>query len=367
MNKHVGENPAPDESQAAQEASAWLLKCDRGLSAAEQDAFSDWLSASPHHRQQFLRYQRHWGRLDTLSRWLPEHSEHPNPDLLAPPLRQRFRHWLPWALALAASVALVAAGYWSLGTSREESDRGNDTLVFHIENNLRTLPDQTVVELNRGAEISVDYTETVRRVVLIRGEAHFTVTKDPSRPFVVNAMGLDVRAVGTAFNVRVGTAAVEVLVTEGKVELASAESPARLQEASLDDSVPLVPPGVSKKNRSTPLVPVLEARQRAVVSLEPETLALQVAVLTVGEIERVLSWQHRLLDFEAAPLNEIVTEFNRRNTTQLVILDANLASLRVSAKLRSDNIDGFLHLLRAGFDVQTESREKGEILLRLKR
>lgn len=367
MTKHTGENPAPNESQAAQEASAWLLKCDRGLSAAEQDAFADWLSASPRHRQQFSRYQRHWGRLDTLSRWLPEHSEHPNPDLLAPPLRQRFRHRLSWALALAASVALVITGYWSFGPPLKEDDRGDDALVFHIENNLRTLPDQTVVELNRGAEISVDYSESVRRVVLIRGEAHFTVTKDPSRPFVVNVMGLDVRAVGTAFNVRVDTAAVEVLVTEGKVELASATPPERFPETSLEGSVHPVSAGISEESRPTPLVPILEARQRAVVSFEAEALPPQVAILTPGEIERVLSWQHRLLDFEAAPLNEIVAEFNRRNTTQLVILDANLASLRVSAKLRSDNIDGFLHLLRAGFDVQTESREKGEILLRLKR
>lgn len=367
MNKHTGKDPTPDESQAALEASAWLLKCDRGLSAAEQDAFADWLSASPHHRQQFSRYQRHWERLDTLSRWLPEHSEHPNSDLLAPPLRHRFRHRLPWVLALAASLALVIAGYRSFGPSLAEDDRGNDALVFQIENNLRTLPDQTVVELNRGAEISVDYSETTRRVVLIRGEAYFTVAKDPSRPFVVNAMGLNVRAVGTAFNVRVGAAAVEVLVTEGKVELASAAPPERLQETSLEGSVHPASPSHSEENRSTPLIPILEARQRAVVSFEAEASAPQVAVLTPGEIERVLSWQHRLLDFEAAPLNEIVAEFNRRNTTQLVILDANLASLRVSAKLRSDNIDGFLHLLRAGFEVQTESRKKGEILLRLKR
>ncbi|HRE80099.1 MAG TPA: FecR domain-containing protein [Opitutaceae bacterium] len=364
MNKYTGENSTPDESQAAQEASAWLLKTDRGLSAAEQDEFADWISASPLHREQFSRFRRHWGRLDTLSRWLPEHSEHPNPDLLAPPLKDRFRHRLPWALALAASVALVVAGYWSLETSREDDGRGDDALVFHIESNLRTLPDQTVVELNRGAEILVDYSESVRRVVLIRGEAHFTVTKDPSRPFVVNAMGLDVRAVGTAFNVRVDTAAVEVLVTEGKVELAPAE---RSSEMLSEASVPTVSSSHIEENRPAALIPILEARQRAVVSLKTEALPPQVAILTPGEIERVLSWQHRLLDFEAAPLNEIVAEFNRRNTTQLVILDANLASLRVSAKLRSDNIDGFLHLLRAGFDVQTESREKGEILLRLKR
>ena len=51
------------------------------------------------------------------------------------------------------------------------------------------------------------------------GEAYFTVAKNPGRPFVVAAGGVGVRAVGTAFNVRLDSDAVEVLVTEGRVQV----------------------------------------------------------------------------------------------------------------------------------------------------
>jgi transmembrane sensor len=113
-----------------------------------------------------------------------------------------------------------------------------------------------------------------------------------------------------------------------------------------------------------PLVPVLEARQRAVVSITPTAPTPQIATLTAREIERVLAWQHRLLDFTATPLNAIVAEFNRRNVVQLVVIDPGLASIRVSAALRSDNIEGFVRLLEAGFGARAERRGETEILLR---
>lgn len=57
-----------------------------------------------------------------------------------------------------------------------------------------------------------------RRVALQRGEAHFEVHHDPARPFVVQAGGSSIEAVGTAFNVYLrDESKLEVLVTEGRV------------------------------------------------------------------------------------------------------------------------------------------------------
>jgi transmembrane sensor len=113
-----------------------------------------------------------------------------------------------------------------------------------------------------------------------------------------------------------------------------------------------------------PETAILTARQRVVVSLSGQAGPPQIATLTRGEIDRVLAWQHRLLDFTAAPLTEIVVEFNRRNATQLVLLDPELAAVRISASFRSDNLAGFVHLLEAGFGVRAERRGEAEIVLR---
>ena len=71
-----------------------------------------------------------------------------------------------------------------------------------------------------------------------------------------------------------------------------------------------------------------------------------------------------MLDFNAVPISEIVAEFNRRNVTQLAVPDAGLAATRMSVTMRSDNLDGFVRLLEAGFNVRAEKRGDSEIVLR---
>lgn len=340
----------PSADRAAAEAAAWVLRFDRGLTAAEQDAFSQWLAADPRHGEQLARHRRHWQRLEALAQWRPEHSARPNPDLLAPPLTRRFGLWS--ATVTLAAAAAVAFGLWWKGLPEAASKRPANVPALVAEGaaavTRRVLDDGTVVELNRGAELEAAFSAGERRVRLTRGEAHFTVAKIPTRPFIVAVGGMDIRAVGTAFNIRFDAAAVEVLVTEGRVQV---------------DDVRLKPAEVRPVPRE-PLVPVLSAGQRAVVSLAPQPDAPRIATLTAGEIERVLAWQHRMLDFTSTPLAEVVTEFNQRNAVQLVVVDPELAAVRISASFRSDNIEGFVRLLELGFGAQVERVRPNEIILR---
>ncbi|MBC7369228.1 MAG: FecR domain-containing protein [Undibacterium sp.] len=82
------------------------------------------------------------------------------------------------------------------------------------------LNDGSLVELNVSSDLSVKPTAGERRVTLAAGEAHFAVAHAMARPFIVTAAGVSVLAVGTAFSVRLGETGVEVLVTEGRVEVA---------------------------------------------------------------------------------------------------------------------------------------------------
>lgn len=355
-------NELPEKDAALEEierqAAAWVLRSDRGLTPAEQDEFFQWLAADPRHGEQLARHRRHWQRLDRLVQWRPEHASQPNPDLLAPPLRRRLLRFRPLSLALAAA-AVVAAGIFFFRPASSPPASIAPVARAAVPEGQKVLPDGSIIELNRGAEVSVNFTATERRVRLVQGEAYFTVAKDKAHPFIVSANGVDVRAVGTMFNVRMDTAAVEVLVTDGRVQVNTPKAPAGENQVAAPTPREEIAP-----TEIAPLIPLLEANQRAVVSLAPQPEPPQIATLTPREIERVLAWQHRLLNFSAAPLSEVVAEFNRHNRIQLVLIDPELAAVRIDASFRSDNIDGFLRLLEMGFGARIEYRGDSEILLR---
>ena len=81
-----------------------------------------------------------------------------------------------------------------------------------------TLADGSKLHLNTNSVVTVDFSSTARNIVLLKGEAHFEVAHDTSRPFSVTAGNNTVTAVGTAFNMQyVDDNAFELVVTDGKV------------------------------------------------------------------------------------------------------------------------------------------------------
>lgn len=333
----------------AAQAADWLVRRDRGFTAAEQDDFHAWLAADPRHGAAFAREESTWRELDHLVEWRPEHAAEPNPDLLAPPRRVPRRPWR-WIAPLAAAAGLIVG----LSVFRPSPPAAHESEVMTASGyEQRVLTDGSRVELNRGAAIVVEYSANERRVRLVRGEAHFTVAKNPARPFVVEAGDIAARAVGTAFHVRLADAAVEVLVTEGRVQVESKTA----TPAAAFHSPPV----------SAPEHPILTAGERVVVSPHvPPGDRLRPVLVSAAEISRTLAWQPRLLEFASLPLGEVVAAFNRHNAVQLIVEDADLAALPIVATFRSDNVDGFIRLLGATAGVRAETSENTILLRREK-
>jgi transmembrane sensor len=338
--------PRFDESDsAAQAAALWTLRHDRGLTAVEQDQFSQWLAADRKHRAAWAEHRWGWEELDRLAGLQTSVSAVPDPDLLAPRRRAVRTKVIIFSAGFLAAAAGVAFGLFVRPRSRPEPPPvAAEALTGTIEQ--RTLEDGSVITLNRGAEVIVHYTSRERLVRLVKGEANFQVAKNKERPFIVDAGGVDVRAVGTAFNVQFGGSAVEVVVTEGRVQV---EAPARVTDLA-----------------STPLNPrpptILTANQCTTVWLA-SSAPPRVDRLTSAALESRLAWQPRLLDFTDAPLGDILSEFNRHNRMRLTLGDTGLGELRLSASFRSDNVEGFVRLLESDFGMRAEWRND-EIVLR---
>ena len=351
MNTPDPQFPLNDAIESA--AAEWLVRHDRGLTPAQQDEFLSWLTASAAHRASFERHRRLWGDFNALAQWRPEHGTVPNPDLLARHRRPSPWRWAAPALLAAAAVALLLV--WSSANRAPN----HATLAFEATTyRQETLSDGSVLDLNRGAHVVVQFTAAERRVLLVQGEAQFAVAKNPARPFVVRAGGVEVRAVGTAFNVKLAGPNLEVLVTEGTVHVSQQTvvvTPTSTATGASAGAAPTAAPVV---------LAALTAGQRTVIPVATVIAPPVVVPASVPEIARLLDWQPRLLDFESPPLAEVVETFNRRNSLRLVLGDDGLRALPIVASIRSDNVEGFVRLLEGTMGVRADRSSTGEIVLR---
>ena len=334
--------PAPSENRdPANVAASWVMRHDRGLSPAEQDEFLQWLAADPCHGEAMARHRRAWENFDRLAGLHASVPAVPDPDLLAPRARPQrtWRRLAWWAVPLAAAAAIMLVVANRSGPVPVTSADASLAAAQLTPIEERTLEDGSTIRLNRGATVHVAFTPDERRVHLERGEADFAVAKDSARAFVVESGGIKIRAIGTAFNVRLTEHAIEVIVTEGIVAVARGDA------------------------SGAGVLSALSAGERAFVP-RAASAAPVIGQLSKEELDRRLAWQPRLLGFADESLTTIVNEFNRHNPVVLRVADPALRELRLTVRFRSDNVSGFLRLLAADFDVRSEPGADGEIVLR---
>lgn len=340
-----------DVKRIDREAADWVAKKIGGFSAKEQDAFFEWLAADPRNGEWYTKHQKTWKELDMLAQWLPEHSEKANQDLLKHKV-PRFQWY--WLGGLAAALILGFVVFLSL-TGPGNSEYETTNLVANTYES-HELPDGSVVELNQGAALKVNYTKALRRVELVSSEAHFNVTKDADRPFIVRVRGIDIRAVGTAFNVRLTDQSVQVIVTEGKVQVTKLPTENMVEDnMSYDESLYKQELIVGQMTE----VPLVRSEL-----LFQEALKTEIKDVSLGEMNQLLSWKPQMFEFDSTPLSEVIEEFNSWNQTHLVIGDTELAGLPIVASFRSANVEHFVELLQMSVDLEIEREGDERIILR---
>ncbi len=327
-------SPSPDSPENTLRATAarWAVRRDRGLSAAESIDYELWLAADPRHAAAMQRTSAAWSLLDRI----PESAAAP---ILAAATRRRsfWRRTVTFGSLAAAAALAVGLFVWSRPLPADPT-LSAPALSATTTPRLVTLSDGTVVQLNTGGEVSERFTAATRHVTLTRGEAHFAVAKNPARPFIVQAGALQVRAVGTAFNIHLQSAAVDVIVTEGRVQLTT----------------------------GMPDAPALNAGERATLRRAAAGPTLVVARIDAAAITQTLAWREPLMRLGGATLAELAAEFERATGRRLVLADPTLADLRFGGRFRTDDIDGFTHLLASTLDLDVERTADGAIVLRKK-
>lgn len=323
------------------EACAWIAKLhDAEPSPQELAALQEWMRRSPEHKAELRRMAKRWGELNVLTELAVP--------VEVPSLRKIGKVSLFMFLsdrmnavgALSAAALLVLVGLlWQPFSFTDGDVPSSPSYVTAIgEQRLVTLPDNSTALLNTNSQLRVDYSDGFRNVYLIQGEAHFEVSPNPKQVFRVFAGNGLVRAVGTAFSVRLKEKIVEVTVTQGSVAINAVQDALDSSAGSAD--------AVEKPA-------VVNAGQSAVFDQVIESVG-SVETIDRFEISRKLAWQEGLLRFSDDPLEEVVEEVSRYTPLSIVIVDAELRDLRIGGLFVAGEVEKMFEALEGVFGVRVE-------------
>jgi transmembrane sensor len=322
-----------------EEAAEWTWRMDREtVTAAEQQAFDGWLKQDPRHRRAYEELTRVWRTLDGLADAKRDEKIATLTHAGKPPRVARHRHgW--WAAA--AMVALAVGGLVWLQSGREVQTLA--TAVGQQRN--VTLADGSIVALNTNTIVETELSRGERQIYLRKGEAHFQVAHDRSRPFYVHAGDAVVRAVGTEFEVRLrADQHVDITVNEGRVEVQAMGGAPDL--------------GAQSKNKVV-TVRAVSAGQ----ALSTAAADYSVRPVTEAQLSNDLAWRAGEIIFDGKTLGDAVTEIERYTDVRIVITDPQTAALRVGGRFRTDNVPAFFDALQSALPVSIRRAANGAVYI----
>jgi transmembrane sensor len=256
------------------------------------------------------------------------------------PVKKRpVRKWLVvLVLLIGGAGGLLSYLHWAQpfhGYKVVTTDAGMKTKI--------RLADGSTILLNAGSTLRYpEKMDKSLREVYLTGEAYFDIKHAASRPFIIHAEKMDIRVLGTAFNVRsyneedfeetsVISGAVEVVVKEGQQVL----------RVSPNQKVLLrkVATGKNEKNNSTASATannklVIERRALSPISSADSSHVLETA------------WVNNQLIFQNETLSAIAQRLERWYGVKIIIRDPQLQALRFSGRADNMPIEKLLNILQ---------------------
>jgi transmembrane sensor len=315
-----------------EEAAAWVARLDGGAPAADERAtFDDWLARSPAHAAAYDEALRTWRDLSAM-----RNDAQYRTLLGAPTLRERWVSVLraPRWTAMAGGAAAVALIVW-LGFALDAFSflrRPTQLATLVAEVRETTLPDGTRVVLGAESQLSFEVGGSVRHAAVTGGDAYFAVTRDPARPFTVAIGDVQVRVVGTQFEIRRRSDEVSVAVAEGAVDVSRTDAS-----------------GASVRLQRGEALIARYGGASTVRSIEPTDVA---------------AWRSGRLVYDNAELRDVVADANRYARSRIVIADEQLTGLRVTTSFRASQVEGMIETLQAALPLVAERQANGDIVLR---
>jgi transmembrane sensor len=297
----MGDTGMTISQKIVDEAAGWMV----ALQEKPDDAqcllrFERWLDQSPNHREAWERLHIAWQAFGATApvfedTWKDAPREADIPRSYRPRRSGVMRRVGFFGAAAVAMLCLVMVAGPSL-ILRLEADH----ITATAESRIVTLEDGSVVHLAGASAIATDFKKGRRAVRLLAGEAFFEVTPDKSRPFTVDANGVEVTVLGTKFDVQTGGKITTVALAEGSVK-------ATVESAAQGDTEVLAPGDLLTANRATG----------------------EISRTTIA-VSDIATWRSGQIFVVNASIGSVVEQIRRYHPAWLSLPDSTLASRQVT-------------------------------------
>ena len=343
-----------------------LLRSDPDMHYALQNITDIWKlqprSTGVDTDEAFLRHTRRLKNAGiTLQEELKEQELHTEPEY---PFPHQSRKKIVFSIAISAVLLITGLLLFYPknnpgNTSRFLSSTGNNTEKNQISTrngskSKITLPDGTQVWLNAGSNLiyNKEFGNNGLREVELSGEAFFDVVRNEEQPFIIHTQQVDVRVLGTAFNVKSypGEKRTETTLIRGKVQVLIKNRP--------DETITLKP--------NEKLVVVNDEIEEYVA--EPKAAVKKEPIVSLGKLNYYpnneslvveTAWVDNKLVFDNESFLDVAAKMERWYNVLFEFGDDQLKELRLTGVFTSETIQQALEALSitAGFNFKIEGNK----------
>jgi transmembrane sensor len=232
---------------------------------------------------------------------------------------------------IAASILIVGGIAWFTSTLLEKGSPDPETLNITAVSEVKkdTLPDGSIAVLNKHSELSYPAIfKGKTRNVRLKGEAFFNVKADKKKPFIIVVNDVQVKVVGTSFNIRSIKGLTEIIVETGIVQ-------------------------VTKGNN------VLELRAGERVSLEAVDTTLQKEA---SDDKLYNYYVSRTFVCDNTPLWKLVEKLNEAYGVNIRIGREDLRKMPLNVTFADESLDVILRIISETLMIKV-SKKENEIVL----
>jgi transmembrane sensor len=333
------------------------------IANTERPLVESWINANPQNREFFDKLKEVWMAPDEIGALRKEYiekdwnniflriqkSEDDSSEELQTLIK---RNSLKNFIRIAASVLIIASilGAYLVGRYRQSQNKEpqltyNEIIVPKGQRSQIILSDSSQVWINAGSKLRfANQFNGDKREVWLDGEAFFTITKDDEKPFYVHTGDLNVKVLGTSFNIAAysNEDIVETSLLEGSVSIqTNGNQGVQSEEVLLKPSHK----AIFLKRED---VKISEETRR---EFSQPLVANKIIISKPVDIKTAVSWTEGKLVFSDETFDHIVIELERKYDVRIFVDDENINKTKYTGVLKNISIEQALRAIQLSMPI----------------